>query len=802
MKKFKAKGNVYEKLSDIIQAAGKAMGLDGTSKHFSSDVLRIVLSGPDQPHLTLVDLPGLFHAGSKTQSDNDAVAVTALVTSYMAKARSVILAVVSAKNDVNNQIVIKHSKTYDPDGSRTLGIITKPDTLPKSSDSERQFFDLAQNRDVHFKHGWHVLKNREWEQRNCSNEQRDASEREFFSEGIWASMSPSHRGIDALRTRLSSVLQTQIMNELPGLIGDVESNMKECQDILERLGASRGTLREQRLHLHSVSDTFTTIIKDAVEGKYGARYFNDRDTKIGYSKRVRAIVSNMLEDFANDVWRYGHKYEITEAEETLDSKKYPLLITKTHRLDQIKDLVKRGRGKELSTIVKEDTVTALFREQCSPWVDLIHDSANEIFESVKSSIMLALKASCDTSTRDGVLSCIVNPALSNIRIEFDAAVEKVLSPHIDGHPSTCNHYLSDNLQNVRHDQHRPQLAGKLSTYFGQDPLKPNPMTGMTQVNLLNLLNHLVKDENEADMTIFACQEALQTMEAYYKVSGSPCIMTLLTGFQVALKQFVDDYAIFAVERDLLSKLELIFTPTIVLGLEDELLQEIAGETEESKLERTQAMQKLAALERALDMLKRLDHGERKSMYQPFDVLLEEVQQLTLSNRAEESLRSSNILLTTSGEPVAFTAQDVSNAKPMSDTCEKDSSSSSTSILQDTQKSFSFASKKKCKALRGAVSRDIQKACDEVIKTSLRSPSGIDELRCWHPDLDEVLLDTFDLVLEKYGLGGDKNYLSILHRGYHALYRARQLFIIYENDPEATKLVVGCSDMLVIRILKP
>lgn len=498
------------------------MGLDGTSKNFSSDVLRIELSGPDQPHLTLVDLPGLFHAGSMKQSDNDAIAVTSLVTSYMAKARSVILAIISAKNDVANQIVTLHAKKYDPDGSRTLGIITKPDTLPKSSDSERHFFELAQNRDIQYKHGWHVLKNRDWENRNCSNQERDASEKDFLSKGIWAGMSPNNKGVDALRIRLSSVLQIQIMSELPSLMNDVEASMKECQDRLELLGTSRGTLEEQRMHLHSVSSIFTDTIKDAVDGKYGGKYFGDIDSDSGYTKRIRAIVTNMLEDFAEDMRLYGHKFEIVDVvNRNSDDNGFPLPVTKKDRLDRIRNLVKRGRGRELSTVVKEEIVTALFREQCSPWVDLIHDSAEGIFETVKSSITMALEASCDISTCDGVLASIIDPALVDLRISFNKAVEDVLSPHREGHPQTFNHYLSENIQKVRNQHQREYLAEKLKSYFGVDPLAASHFTTEHKLDLQSLLNHLCKEENEADMTIFACSEALQIMEAYYKVTRSP-----------------------------------------------------------------------------------------------------------------------------------------------------------------------------------------------------------------------------------------------------------------------------------------
>ena len=127
------------------------MGLGSGTKAFSDDVLKVEISGPEQSHLTLVDLPGLIHAEGKQQSVEDMQLVSSLVQNYMANSRSIILAVISAKNDHVNQIVMKLAQDVDPKGVRTLGIITKPDTLRVGSESEKAFLDLIGNKDVVFK---------------------------------------------------------------------------------------------------------------------------------------------------------------------------------------------------------------------------------------------------------------------------------------------------------------------------------------------------------------------------------------------------------------------------------------------------------------------------------------------------------------------------------------------------------------------------------------------------------------------------------------------------------------------------
>lgn len=67
-------------------------------------------------------------------------------------------------------------REVDPSGERTLGIITKPDRLVEDSAQEKSFLALARNEDIFFKLGWHVIKNRAFEEGKFSLLERNASE--------------------------------------------------------------------------------------------------------------------------------------------------------------------------------------------------------------------------------------------------------------------------------------------------------------------------------------------------------------------------------------------------------------------------------------------------------------------------------------------------------------------------------------------------------------------------------------------------------------------------------------------------
>ena len=188
-----------EDFSALVHDAKSCMDVTQSSSAFSTDVLRLEISGPNQPHLTIVDLPGLIHSENKLQTAADIQIVQSMVYEYMINRRSIILAVISAKNDYANQIVLKLARQVDPQGRRTMGVITKPDTLSVGSESESAFVNLARNMDIAFRLGWHVLKNRSYETRQLSAEGRDDAERQFLDQGPWKDFPRDTVGIHTLR---------------------------------------------------------------------------------------------------------------------------------------------------------------------------------------------------------------------------------------------------------------------------------------------------------------------------------------------------------------------------------------------------------------------------------------------------------------------------------------------------------------------------------------------------------------------------------------------------------------------------
>ncbi|KAL2060887.1 hypothetical protein VTL71DRAFT_8939 [Oculimacula yallundae] len=541
---FHEKLDGFEGLSNLVENAKSAMGISTHGKAFSKDLLRVEVSGPDRPHLTIVDLPGLIHSETKHQSASDVELVQDVVQDYMKEPRSIILAVVSAKNDYANQVVLKLARTADKEGRRTLGVITKPDMLVPESESEAMYTSLAKNQDVEFRLGWHVLRNLDSELGKWSLADRDAKETEFFSTGIWQYLDSSILGVEKLRKRLSTVLLGQIAAELPSLISEIEAKSEACKSKLEMLREPRATLQEQRLYLLHISQSFQNLVKASVDGTYNDTFFEDARSDAGYRKRLRAVVQNLNLDFAEHITSRGHSQEVTSSPQSCVPKGV-LAVTRDDFLNQVQTLLKRTRGRELPGTFNPMIVVDLFLEQSARWEMITRRHVEKVWRAAKEFLGLT-----------------------------------------KSHPITYNHYFTDTLQKVRNERNKDDFARILQDFFRTSSI--DKIIVNQQLDLGVLLNALVQ-RTEPDMNRFACSEALDCMEAYYKV---------------ALKRFIDDIAVEIIEVNLLSLLHEIFSPITVTAMADALVTSIAGESEESRTQRDQFMRQLEVLRNGLETCKR------------------------------------------------------------------------------------------------------------------------------------------------------------------------------------------------------
>lgn len=369
--------------------------------------------------------------------------------------------------------------------------------------------------------GWHVLRNQSHQEtKDASGAVRDVIERDFFSQGIWRSIDSSSVGVAALRRRLSAVLWKQILRHLPRLREDGEARILESEDILEKLGETRGTMAHQRRYLLNVSQKFCTLMTAAVDGNYSDAFFGDVNSEEGYAKRIRAVVQCTLRDFGETMLREGKSECIMDNDvEGFNGKSrpgYPTLTTRSEYLERVIRLMRRSKGRELPGTFNPIIVQDLFQEQCRPWKVITAKTTDSVVGAVTSTAMSILDHVALAKTVSGI-SAIVNEGIRKLVVQLNDKVTELMAPHYDGHPITYNHYLTDIVQKAQAQRRLAEVEKLVQSEPTMEAYKGKQLrhqSAFSYVQVSDLLFRLGKVE--FDMEKQASGLAMDYSEAYYK----------------------------------------------------------------------------------------------------------------------------------------------------------------------------------------------------------------------------------------------------------------------------------------------
>ncbi|KAL2210499.1 hypothetical protein CC79DRAFT_1269593 [Sarocladium strictum] len=616
LKKWQPKSDIEKDgLDAVIEEAKEIMAIPHPKK-FYDDVLHIESTGPEQPHLTMIDLPGVFQASNEHQSDEDAEVVRTMVKDYMARPRCIILPVLSAKGEYVNQPIMTMAREADPGRVRTLGIITKPDTVDVGSGSESNWLRTAQNLDVKLDLGWHVLRNRSFEEQGSSISERNAQEHAFFSKGVWASLPSRDWGAKSLKSKLSAALKHKIIEQLPSLRSDVEARIKQCTEGLSRLGPVRATPSQQSDYLTQVSESYTSLMTQAVAGTYTDQFFGSRgrlDISKSYPRRLRAVVQSHLAEFRDDMLRRGQANHIINTDEEEASDDAEVIeserITRSEYVQQVTDRLKFSKGRELPGLFNPLIVGDLFAEQCEPWRDIALQAVERIVDSVEQTMRLLIAHVAADHVADKVIEVVLSSA-EQLRQALDEKVEELL-PSPEQHPITYNRQLTDLVDKARDTRRRREIQRAIDNTFGVDLSNPKAKISCNPSQLLEPMMRI----SPYSMENSGSSLAVDYMQAYYKI---------------ALDRFVDDMSTLAIEDCLISKLARLFRPTTIRNMDPEEISRLAGESAESTIDRDRLVQQFDTLREGLPILRSF-----QSRRQTQDIILPPSSVLGLSESLHE-----------------------------------------------------------------------------------------------------------------------------------------------------------------------
>ncbi|KAJ7281014.1 P-loop containing nucleoside triphosphate hydrolase protein [Mycena rebaudengoi] len=237
---------------------------------FSTNYISLQISGPEIADLSFVDLPGLIASvSSKSGNEVDIAMVESLVTSYISKPNCIILLTVACETDFENQGAHHLTKKHDPEGKRTIGVLTKPDRIPHGD--EENWLSLIRNERDALENNWYCVKQPSSQdlKQGITWSAARAREIEFFSSksSPWFELDSMHQrylGTSNLVHRLSSILSDIISKRLPQIEVELETALQQTRASIQRL--PKPPSNDAILEVMTLVHSFIRELDQMVEG--------------------------------------------------------------------------------------------------------------------------------------------------------------------------------------------------------------------------------------------------------------------------------------------------------------------------------------------------------------------------------------------------------------------------------------------------------------------------------------------------------------------------------------------------------
>ncbi|XP_068578599.1 dynamin-1-like protein isoform X1 [Cebidichthys violaceus] len=130
------KNKIYTDFEEIRQEVeAETERISGNNKGISDEPIHLKIFSPYVVNLTLVDLPGITKVPVGDQPKDIELQIKELIFKYISNPNSIILAVTAANTDMATSEALKVAREFDPDGRRTLAVVTKLDLMDAGTDA-------------------------------------------------------------------------------------------------------------------------------------------------------------------------------------------------------------------------------------------------------------------------------------------------------------------------------------------------------------------------------------------------------------------------------------------------------------------------------------------------------------------------------------------------------------------------------------------------------------------------------------------------------------------------------------------
>ncbi|KAM6416601.1 dynamin-1-like protein isoform 4-T4 [Pluvialis apricaria] len=254
------KNKIYTDFDEIRQEIeNETERISGNNKGISPEPIHLKIFSSNVVNLTLVDLPGMTKVPVGDQPKDIELQIRELILQFISNPNSIILAVTAANTDMATSEALKIAREVDPDGRRTLAVITKLDLMDAGTDA----MDVLMGRVIPVKLGIIGVVNRSQLDINNKKSVADSIRDEYgFLQKKYPSLA-NRNGTKYLARTLNRLLMHHIRDCLPELKTRINVLAAQYQSLLNSYGEP---VEDKSATLLQLITKFATEYCNTIEG--------------------------------------------------------------------------------------------------------------------------------------------------------------------------------------------------------------------------------------------------------------------------------------------------------------------------------------------------------------------------------------------------------------------------------------------------------------------------------------------------------------------------------------------------------
>ncbi|XP_004466363.1 interferon-induced GTP-binding protein Mx1 [Dasypus novemcinctus] len=304
--------------SEVEEEINKAQNvIAGEGLGISQKLINLEVCSPDVPDLTLIDLPGITRVAVGNQPADIGWQIKCLIKKYITRQETINLVVVPSNVDIATTEALSMAQEVDPNGDRTIGILTKPDLVDRGT--EDKVVDVVRNLVCHLKKGYMIVRCRGQQdiQDRLSLATALQKERAFFEnhENFRVLLEEGKATVPHLAERLTTELITHISKTLPLLENQIKESHEKTAEALQKCGVDIPEEESEKMFflidkINAFNEAINTLIQgEELVEEEECRLFTRLRNEFGkWSNVIEVNFQKSFNAICKKIWKFENQY--------------------------------------------------------------------------------------------------------------------------------------------------------------------------------------------------------------------------------------------------------------------------------------------------------------------------------------------------------------------------------------------------------------------------------------------------------------------------------------------------------------